>query len=1361
MAEPIIYKFGEKDLDLDHYIYNLGTNVQDYLEHTNWSDAQKEEFINSYNKYIQGLKDQLSQNSSRFSTDSFGTIIDTTGEFNDKDTVTDYYDNFGNKITAEEYNNLKDKKKKKYSQFNANRKVAQYFNLVGKKLSEYKKEEAEKFDLAKHGFINTWGYSVDPTGNPDLQIYLNKDILDEKTGKRGRTERAKYLAEQLKIYRDNLKDYDFTDSTVGNKEDYIKKLDVAITELENGTFDNNDAEALQAVGIDRDFRNKFFSEFDTVSQTEDDWKANKETERKQQEAKAAEEEATTLNDDWETYYIDRYNRFNKRQQGRLILHRLSKPLNDSEWDKITADGDLTHLNLDELYKKLYQAQKFSDTKTIQKVLSAAIRGGLMTEITEGVHKGKFYLTPPDGFENFETTNYASMVYNPNDNTVQAVFSGEIPKYTRQMQENFLKLKGKIPNRNFSVPPLLSYNKEGGVIEKFQHGKSLNSFVRNEYETVSKERAEKAGKTTEQYKEGQRKLSQDFDADDIAELSAIGLDIASIISSFIPGAGTAVSLGTGLASTAASTYANWDNQGFWENMGDLTANVGLDLAGLIPGVGAAAKIHKLVKPLAKWGPKVLGLAAAGSLALDNNAAQAWKKVKNQQFSDLTADDLKAIGETLSIIAGGTSYYRNNKNAKAARKYIEKYQVNNPEKFNIKTKEGIDVEVDKDTYEAIQNAPDLEKANELLNAYKKNKSSNETEEVVNILTTTKGRKKKEVVSKKAFQHTPADYLKRPELKKLTWNPKTWGDNNLNNHILRWNTYGMPVRDPKENRAVRNLFESHKQGGRLSFSKVRRFKSGGINDVEVVEPNKYDWYNIMVNDRFRNYLDKQMKRFQTKQEFVDWFNKNQDDWYANLQSTGYTRGGQAKQGINNNVGKRQEWFNTTGLNANIEDAVTNGIIRRRGKTGDNLEGHYIDNWFGSQEYLRHFGTAKALSDKSKELSDLKKWFKEKGFTYDAANNGMMHVGIFDSNMSETEEKGKPAAGVEGGGKEPGKTNPEEETNLLDKNKQTFRDRLGKIFGNTFLTHDIPRAFVADKFNKKMADLYKQDPILQNPFEFHRYVKSNLPAEMTGQHLAGQYRNLGNRATTSDGSLYVAQQLGAETKAKEAILQGLMQSDQALQTSSEAAWAQEKENAKLRHATAQNNKVVLNQTAENNDKIKASLLSQKGEIIKNLIAKHQYNIETEKAKKDGIREQFALQEIEDYAKTKILEGNTLSQAEKDAFIKVESGTRPSDLKPDELNAYNSAYKKLSKFKWGELKKYYEIGNTPWYLQPTSISDRINESKKPKTSKRKKGGILKARTADAERFQKLIIETMKKNERMLDRVSKSMFKFTKDWIVK
>lgn len=65
------------------------------------------------------------------------------------------------------------------------------------------------------------------------------------------------------------------------------------------------------------------------------------------------------------------------------------------------------------------------------------------------------------------------------------------------------------------------------------------------------------------------------------------------------------------------------------------------------------------------------------------------------------------------------------------------------------------------------------------------------------------------------------------------------------------------------------------------------------------------------------------------------------------------------------------------------------------------------------------------------------------------------------------------------------------------------------------LPRALYADIMNRRMTDLMKESPVLQNPFEYHRTVKSDLDAEMQGRQSAATLANMASRPMTSDASL------------------------------------------------------------------------------------------------------------------------------------------------------------------------------------------------------------------------------------------------------
>jgi hypothetical protein len=59
-----------------------------------------------------------------------------------------------------------------------------------------KEKVQDAFNLSKHGFLADWTTANNPAGGDfNLDLYLEKDAMDETTGKRGTSNRAAYLKE--------------------------------------------------------------------------------------------------------------------------------------------------------------------------------------------------------------------------------------------------------------------------------------------------------------------------------------------------------------------------------------------------------------------------------------------------------------------------------------------------------------------------------------------------------------------------------------------------------------------------------------------------------------------------------------------------------------------------------------------------------------------------------------------------------------------------------------------------------------------------------------------------------------------------------------------------------------------------------------------------------------------------------------------------------------------------------------------------------------------------------------------------------------------------------------------------------------
>lgn len=119
-----VYIYGTNKIDLKLYLYNLGTNVNSYVDSRNWNSYMRDEFINAYNNIIKALQEK------RLSADSFGNITDQEGKLSNIDEDDYWYNKKGERITGEEYQNLSARKKKRYITFHANKEVATYFSRI-------------------------------------------------------------------------------------------------------------------------------------------------------------------------------------------------------------------------------------------------------------------------------------------------------------------------------------------------------------------------------------------------------------------------------------------------------------------------------------------------------------------------------------------------------------------------------------------------------------------------------------------------------------------------------------------------------------------------------------------------------------------------------------------------------------------------------------------------------------------------------------------------------------------------------------------------------------------------------------------------------------------------------------------------------------------------------------------------------------------------------------------------------------------------------------------------------------------------------------------------------------------------------
>lgn len=671
--ERVKYKFGQSDIDLTNYIHNLGTNVQSYLNSKNWNDGQKQEFMNAYNRYLTGLQDQLANNTNRFTTDDFGSIIDSTGALSntDNDDIDPvgseyYYDDKGNRITTDDFNALKKRKQKNYNTFSANREVATYFNAIGNALRSKqptKEQTSNAFDLSKHGFLADWTRINNPAGgNLNLDPYLEKDAVDEATGKRGTTNRAAYLKEQIENYINNIGDYDFSSTPFKDRDTYVSRLRAAAENLGNG-YNSEDGIALNQAGIGNEFLSKFFSTGAEEPQA-------KQSELERQAEQSAQELAQRRRDDELRAVIEeeKQDQYNRQRDAFFADYQKQNPFNST----IKSQAIALSYNPNAMYDRA--ATKYgvdrSNTEALQSAvkeyinfpqLAAAIRGkehilqgqkdvtaahiannldwaAQSNLLTDKIGDTGYYIVP--GSENYD--NWSYIAYNP---------------ITRHYEEQSMLLNEELKKKMAYA----EYDRRNKDVQKHQLGGLLK--YTEEYQKKAQKEAEKqqridqkveeTGKTREQVEAAERRpMEEGFSTIDKVRLGTAAADAISAAAAFIPGYGTVASGVLGIGSTLTNIGADIADESMsgWDVAGNALYGLGMDVVGLIPGMGAtgkAAKIVRVLKPVSKLAMRTL--QAYGMV----HSADAFNKLMSNP-SDMSADDWRNLVTGLQAISGEARY-----------------------------------------------------------------------------------------------------------------------------------------------------------------------------------------------------------------------------------------------------------------------------------------------------------------------------------------------------------------------------------------------------------------------------------------------------------------------------------------------------------------------------------------------------------------------------------------------------------------------------------------------------------------------------------------------------------------------------------
>lgn len=1430
------YNFGGHELDAKLYLQNIRDNAETFLNSkTDWTPEQKEEWKHAYTNFTNALQEDINNGGGRFSTDEFGTITDTKGEFSNTDSDNYYYNNKGQQISQEDYDALKKRKQGKYQAFEANRQFASYASQIGKGLREAlaaknkTSDDTNGFDYAKNGFDAYWQKKYNPAGTAnDLQPYWNKDKEGEYTNR---------VAETMADLDDYMSKQEMNDDVKAaytNYRNILGQYNPSDKNFNLDTWKNNMVLAANRAGISG-WNNGYFNIGSQSTIPTDDKKP----------------EAFDINNDQAV--IDKYKladqiaahpeqrehlldlarrQYNQESQNitdeyNAAIKQEQEIANNKIWQQYLANEGKGYANVS---KRNFGTEVFgngwqngnTDFEYTSGTSQEAMRR-LQNAFKTGNRKGDFLrtainMTVNGGKQKISNLGEALAYYKPLLDKTQGGWD-QFEKVQDAAGNEIYKLKG---SENAKGQPLYIWFKNGKahayrddpysvrkaqVISRAQLGMKLQTKA--EKEAAKENKKTLSNPNTPEDKKRQiasQKKPEDteFTATDIARISTAGMDVASALSAFVPVYGTAASAGTGLISSLTNFGADMFDKSvsagdMWKNLG---TNIAMDAVGLVPGFGTAGKAGKITKTLIKYVPKIVtALSAANALSPESRAS--WAKLASNE--SLTVKDWQNIAAGCSALAGVSRGAVGHFNAHTMAKGTK------TKDFNITASDGKQYKVTAEQLETLKKQKSLEDINkefkklypdaELSSFFRNGKwqqlrhlhfNNPQVKSVydfsrLNNQGTFSNSNIWKIARENNLRGISLDVknpyknslLKQPPKKKYerpraTAKSKQQVTNSpLNNSPERYNYVRRSVQSNTgdEVKTWRDIFTKNhfyfKEGG--SIQKLANGNSINGNPAKqnsVGYTNDYNW-NTDVFSKNLDHILGSLKQY--KDGYANWLNTMQDLHYNDytnaskqdyLNTNAYNNATVGQYQDKYKAGYEDEWnvspegndpdglgYNTLGIKS-AQDSGKFGIVSGNANSGDwlgNGNMYKTDNSFGGiTDARRLLGREGDFNDE--QLKQYQQKFKEQGYDF-----------YLDPNTKYY--KLKPYT-------DPSKTTVADQNKPKQPNNFSLKDVINKM--DVTDKWGIPRAMYADITNRKVTDMLKKQPILYGPQEDHRYVQSDLDAEMNGQQAAAQ---LASHPITSDGNLQSMLQLEATSKGNDAIIAGRQQSNQRLREMQEQAWQQEVANHTSRYNTAMKNRESLYNTANENKALEAAYLNQKFTVWDALAQEKEFKDKSDYEQMRARADQFAQGNINNaikYGLSNYADKYGLTPEDVSLWDKVytDGTVKLSDIQKDpiKLIQWNKVLSATRQIQQDLLGEYYSIPksrywtvrqSTPFYEYSTEVKKdkkgaKLNLRKVREAEKGEKLAVaqLKAQTADADRFYKTTKDHI---DRMYAAISRTM----------
>lgn len=736
------YNFGGHELDAKLYLQNIRDNAETFLNSkTNWTPEQKEEWKHAYTNFTNALQEDINNGSGRFSTDEFGTITDTKGEFSNTDSDNYYYNNKGQQISQKDYDALKKRKQGKYQAFEANRQFASYASQIGKGLREAlaaknkTSDDTNGFDYAKNGFDAYWQKKYNPAGTAnDLQPYWNKDKEGEYTNR---------VAETMADLDDYMSKQEMNDDVKAaytNYRNILGQYNPSDKNFNLDTWKNNMILAASRAGISG-WNNGYFNigSQSSASSEPDKKQAFDISDDNQALAYAGLTDQALAHPELRDTLLAQARRKYKQESQAIIdqnkaeQKQLQDAQNNKIWQQWLANegrgyGDVSRRSGIKWYgnyrwsKNTNPEYQSAAGRQALKNLQAALAKTHWDSDAEGLFTPmKSVLSNGTVLNNLgEHLAY----YLPMLRGMGAKFDDNFEEVTDNAGHKLWKVKN---SKNKAGRYLYIWNKANGKLGAYRdvpfnvkkaevtkafYGVKIQS--REEKEAVKQKENNKVinnPRTPHDKKVAlikQEKIGGNPFSDRATFLrtTALATDVAALVANF-SGVGAPTSALIGAAATAQNQAADEaEGQGFWESLGNNALDYGMDALSVIPFVRGITGTGRIIKTASKLAPHIITALGAMS-ALKNKDAYlgSWKKMTSNP-SQLNRQDWSNIYDSLRlVISGTTAGTQAIKGNRAMKGALSK------DKVKVKTNEGY-VTVDKSKLEGIKGTKGLEAQNKAL-------------------------------------------------------------------------------------------------------------------------------------------------------------------------------------------------------------------------------------------------------------------------------------------------------------------------------------------------------------------------------------------------------------------------------------------------------------------------------------------------------------------------------------------------------------------------------------------------------------------------------------------------------------------------